>query len=785
MKSYLSLVPISAKVRKRQNRMTILCVIISIFLVTAIFSVADMMIRTQSDRMTGKNGSWHIELDGISQETALKIAERDDVVSIGAVTIFNPDGELPYRMDGKRVVLYGIDESYLTMNSTGAAEGRFPQGMGEIMLSSNAARVLQVAVGDTVTLRTPSGDWDFTVSGLGGVEESYYSGQYSLMDAYLPRTAFAALMEQNNVHNLQTSYYVQFTSASKAAKAIPELTAQHNLPENAVSENTGVMAIAGQSDSSAAKNVYSLAAVLFVLVLLAGVLMISGSMNSNLAQRTQFFGMMRCIGMSKQQIIRFVRLEALNWCKTAVPIGLILGVVTTWGLCAVLRFVVREEFSDIPLFGISIFGIACGIFVGLITVLIAANAPAKHAAKVSPITAVSGNADHGKTMHHCQYTGFGKIEALLGIGHAVSGKKNLFLMTGSFALSIILFLSFSIMVDFVDYLIPQSAAASDIDIASADGNTIPWELLTTIREMDGVKEVYGRRSVFDVSAKLNDDTNFSGTVDLISYDDFDLQCLKKDSALKRGSDLSKVFGDSNFVLATSDQDSTWKIGDTVQIGDETLTIAGLLKNDPFSENGLTNGKLTLITSDETFVRLTGEEGYSLVLIQTTGDVTDENVQAIQNSVDQTYSFRDKRDERTTGTYMAFVFCVYAFLAIIALVTVMNIVNSISMSVSARMKQYGAMRAVGMDERQMTKMIACEAFTYAVLGCVVGCAIGLPLSKSLYDFLIAGHFPSAVWQFPIISLGVILLFVSIAAIAAVYAPAKRIRNMSITATINEL
>ena len=36
------------------------------------------------------------------------------------------------------------------------------------------------------------------------------------------------------------------------------------------------------------------------------------------AQRTKFFGMMRCIGMSKKQIKRFVRLEALNWCKTAV-----------------------------------------------------------------------------------------------------------------------------------------------------------------------------------------------------------------------------------------------------------------------------------------------------------------------------------------------------------------------------------------------------------------------------------------------------------------------------------
>ena len=328
--------------------MTILCVIISIFLVTAIFSVADMMIRTQSDRMTGKNGSWHIELDGISQETALKIAERDDVVSIGAVTIFNPDGELPYRMDGKRVVLYGIDESYLTMNSTGAAEGRFPQGMGEIMLSSNAARVLQVAVGDTVTLRTPSGDWDFTVSGLGGVEESYYSGQYSLMDTYLPRTAFAALMEQNNVHNLQTSYYVQFTSASKAAKAIPELTAQHNLPENAVSENTGVMAIAGQSDSSAAKNVYSLADALF---------------------------------MSKSQIIRFVRLEALNWCKTAVPVGVLLGTLASWSICAALHYGIGGEFSTTPVFQISPVGLVSGIVVGIVTVLLGAGAPGRGAAR--------------------------------------------------------------------------------------------------------------------------------------------------------------------------------------------------------------------------------------------------------------------------------------------------------------------------------------------------------------------------------------------------------------------
>ncbi len=527
------------------------------------------------------------------------------------------------------------------------------------------------------------------------------------------------------------------------------------------------------------------AGILFLLILIAGVLMISGSMNSTVAQRIEFFGMLRCIGMSKQQIVCFVRLEALNWCKTAVPIGLVLGVITTWGLCAALRFLVGEEFSNIPLLGISIIGIVCGILVGIITVLLAANAPAKRASKVSPVAAVSGNSGSEKKVRHAVNTRFGRIEMILGINHAVSKKKNLILMIGSFALSIILFLSFSVFVDFVNYLMPQSVATSDIDITSNDGNTIPNDLLITIQEMNGVKEVYGRRSALDLPGSLNDDASLSNTVDLISYDDFDLQSLKKDGNLKKGSDLSKVYGNSSFVLATSDTDSRWKIGDTIHVQGETLTIAGLLKNDPFSDDGLTNGKITLISSSDTFVRLTGEENYALIMVQTTSGATDEDIRAIQTATGGTFNFQDMRDGHTSGTYTAFVFCVYAFLSIIALVTVLNIVNSISMSVSARMKQYGAMRAVGMDERQVTRMIVAEAVTYAMLGCIVGCIIGLPLSKQIYDSLITGHFPYAIWEFPVGSLSIILLFVSLAAVVAIYAPTKRMRSMSVIKAINEL
>lgn len=538
-------------------------------------------------------------------------------------------------------------------------------------------------------------------------------------------------------------------------------------------------------DSAMGQNILLIAGALFAMILIAGVLMISGSINSTVVQRTRSFGMMRCIGMSRRQLARFVRLEALNWCKSAIPIGILLGTVSTWILCAILRFIVREEFTTIPLFGISPIGIVSGILMGLVTVLLAARAPAKRAAKVSPIAAVSGNTERSNRARRAVRTRMFSIETSLGIHHAVSARKNLILMTGSFAFSIILFLSFSVLLDFVGYLLPQSASSSDIDIYREEGvNSIPCELVEAIREMDGVENAFGRRSVFDVPAQ-SEKEGLPQAVDLISFDDFDLNALKKDHMLKGGSSLSKVYGDSGCVLAVCDADTPLDTGDTIQVGDETLTVAGMLKYDIFSSDGLSHGRISLIASGETFVRLTGTTDYSLVSVQTTADATDEDVAAISAMLDETYVFRDLREQRTYGTYLAFVLCVYSFLAIIALVTVLNIMNSISMSVSARSRQYGAMRAVGMDGRQVTRMIAAETFTYALAGCVIGCIAGLAVGKLLYNILIEGRFVYAVWTLPVFRLLIVVTFVVAAAAAAIHAPSRRMRKMAVTETISEL
>lgn len=144
--------------------------------------------------------------------------------------------------------------------------------------------------------------------------------------------------------------------------------------------------------------------------------------------------------------------------------------------------------------------------------------------------------------------------------------------------------------------------------------------------MTGVKQVFGRKSSLAVSAQVN---AAASTIDRISYDDFDLDCLGKDKLLKKGSDLAKVYGDSQAVLAVWDGETPVAMGYQIQIGDETVEIAGLLKYNPFSEDGSTHGTVTFIVCGETFERLTGISDYSLVMIQTSSGATDEDVEAIR------------------------------------------------------------------------------------------------------------------------------------------------------------
>ena len=777
MKSYLSLIPISAKVRKRQNRMMILCIIISVLLVTTIFSAADMIIRGETVTMQAKHGSWHIQVNNISDEIAEEINNRPDVTAVGWSAVFNEDADQPYTIGERKATLYGTDETYLAQLADGMEEGTFPQSDQEVVLSSNAKLALDVQLGDPVTVQTPAGNVDFTISGFGSDDQEYYEGQTFLVAVYMTKDAFVSLMNENGVSDYAPACYVQFQSAAKAADAITEIQVQYTLPEGSIRENTAIMGLAGQSSNDSMQNIYGLAAILFIMVLLAGVLMISGSMNSQVAQRTKIFGMMRCLGASRKQVIRVVRLEALNWCKTAIPIGLIVGTVITWAVCALLRYGIGGEFAGTPVFALSPIGLISGAVVGLVTVLLAAQAPAKRAAKVSPMAAVSGNSETLPATRHTTRLLFGKVEWTLGVHHATASKKNWFLMTASFSLSIILFLCFSVGLDFARELVPSLRSwQPDVTLNGyANALLLEPDLLNEIQEIPHVEDAFGTAYLENVPATSSREG--IDHVNLMSYTDYLLDSAA-DSVVE--GDLSAIYGNNRQVMTISNKDNPLQVGDTIQIDGKEVTITCAVSD------GVYSSEYSVICSPETFEWLTGETNYSLVGIQLDADADDETIQQINNLVGSDVIFDDLRqgNQEDAATYLAAQFVLYSFLAIIAMITLFNIINSISMSVTARIKQYGAMRAVGMDGGQLARMITAESLTYAISGLVVGCVAGLLLSRYLHIMLLTRYFGTT-WSLPVPLLCIIFLFDFAAAFLAAYAPSKRIRNMAITETINEL
>lgn len=774
MKSYLSLVPISAKVHKRQNRLTLICIILSVFLVTAIFSMADIWTKMEGDAMISKHGNYHVILSGISESEAEQIAERDDVAVSAGLRVVNYDvANADYHIEDKNLILYEADQAYIADIRNYETEGSCPWNSMEVMLSADAKEGLGVQVGDRITIHTPVGDFDYTVSGFCDDDTEYNTvidGVCAYMNAGGFHRIFAAGFE-----DVEPVYYIRFDENTKLKKTVADIKEQYGLTDGNVEENKVTMGLAGASSNKTISDLYPLAAMMFLLILTAGVLMISSCLNSNVSQRIQFFGMMRCIGASKKQIIHFVRLEALNWCKSAVPMGCGLGIVVTWIMCIFLKNVVGGEFVGLS-FRFSILGIVCGAAVGVIAVLIAAHSPAKRAAGVSPIAAVSGNAETGKTITHGANTHLFKIETALGVHHAVSAKKNLILMTLSFAFMVILFFSFFAFLDFIRALLPSLGSFTPaVSIASADNrNSVARSLVDEIAEIPGVKEAFGNAFALDTPADIN---GVGSSVDLISYDDYMLNWSRKSQV---SGDISKVTDDSNYVLSIYNQGSSLDVGDKIMIGDTELEVACIV-----SEGIGGFGRPLVICSEGTFRRITGENNYMMLNVQFAKDATEETVNRIRDLAGD-YIFEDRREENSQSysSYWVFRIAAYGFLAIIALITVFNIMNSISMSVSARIKQYGAMRAVGMGVRQLTKMIASEAATYAVCGLFTGCVVGLYLHRFITVKLIIDHFGGH-WKIPLEPIAVIIPIAVLSCIAAVRTPARRIRDMAITDTINEL
>ena len=599
MKSYLGLVPQYEKVHRKNNRISVLCIVLSVLLVTAIFSMADMALRAQKNYFIKTNGEYHISLTDIDEQTAELVKARVDVSLCGWVYQGSAGS-----IGSKAVSFAGANEdTFSTLTEMDMESGSYPTQPDEALLNQSALEQLGLAVGDTVTVTVPDGSSrEYRITGvLADMGSLLKADVYGMV---LTEDGFRQIADENAQSG--TTFRVQFKDGVNIQEAMNEIKAQYGLSDNQVSENTALLGLMGQSENSTMQSLYIVAGFLVLLVLIAGAVMIAASFNTNVLERVQFYGLLRCLGASKAQVKHFVILQGLRQSMKGVPIGLVAGQIITWCACLLLKSISGERFSEIPLFQFSVSGLIAGAVIGFLIVLLASLSPAKKASTV--------------------------------------------------------------------------------------------------------------------------------------------------------------------VLHTTS-------------GDKQVTIAGILATSTASAVNGAGSSGYMICSEQTFTALVGDLGYTTIDVQFSSAGGDDTVSTIRSMIPSDSTVSDKRitnSESQSSYYTGAVF-IYGFLIIIALITVFNIFNSMNASVASRTRQYGIMRAIGMGVNQLYKMIAAEAFTYAILGCIVGCVLGLPLNRLMFQFLIADKWGTA-WQIPVGSLLLIVFLCLASAAVAIRRPIRQISRMAIVDTI---
>lgn len=780
MKHYLKLVPISAKIHRKQSKMTRICITLAVLLVAVMFGLADMYLQGVTRHEMEESGNWHYEFHSIDTQTASFISARPDVEIAGWHNTIS--SEAGYSIKEQTISISAQERKvFEDIFLNGITEGEYPDTPNEIAVSSSFKNTASVSLNETIALCKPDGNTtDYLIVGfLNDTETSRLITGNTPIVVMTPE-GLGTLAVNNAIEN----YVIQFSRLCNIPDIINDIKAGNNLSDEQITENIPLLSIQGQLEGKTGVNqIYQVAFILSVIVMLTCILMISSSLNSNVAERTEFFGMLRCLGATKRQIMRFVRLEGLYWCKTAIPIGIIFSVVIVivWILSAAMRVINPQWFSSMPILGISWISVIASILLGLLTVLLAARSPAKRAAKVSPLTAVSGNAGQTASFRKAANTTAFKIETALGIHHAKAKKKNYILMTGAFAVCITLFLTFSTLVDFMKNAFVPPIYTPELSIASETNTcSIFNELLEQIKQNDVVKRAYGRMFAYEVPAE-NNGKNYNAN--LISYEENQFRWAA--DSLIAGS-IETVMQQENQVLFVQTGNIDVQVGDNISLTinnrPQIVTVAGILSDSPLAR---VEGTETFFCSEATFTALTGETGYTIIDIQFENNASSEDVKAIESIFSNggvIFSDSLSQIQQQRNLYHTFAILVYGFLSIIVAITIFHIMNTISMGAATKMKEYGAMRAIGMSNRQLVKMIIAEAGTYAINGVIWGCIIGLPMHWIIYVSLITNIWRTA-WSVPFIPLILIIAIVLSASLLAVREPAKRLQRMSIVENIS--
>lgn len=798
MRNYLSLSSRYLKAHRKSTRLAILSVSISVALVVGMISLLGELTEFERQNILHTEGNYHILVRDTTERERTGIAQRADVKKSG-VMLELENGLIK----GKTCAMGAIDPSMGDNMNFHLLQGYFPVNQDEIMLEQWYAKQEGLKENDTVVIKLPQGaEKEFI---LKGIYMDWGETKASNTPIVLTSLSFA---QANNVKS--SSYFILFQDGVKIKQAEAEICQVFGIRGDRIARNEGLLALMLQSKNSRVLKYYIIGAGLFGLVLITAAVMIYNSMSISVLERLKHFGLLRCIGTSKSQIVKLVRREAVVIAIKAMPFGILAGIFMTFLCLAVLKIFNPAMYEDISLFQLNLPGIAAGIVLGFATVLIACINPARRASRISPVCALTGDIPEisKRSTSRGILSRIFPIELTMGLKNACKSKKTLFLMSGSVGLSIVLFLLFQALIN-PDLLgtRPVQRYTADMKITSVTG--IPKNICEKLVTLEGVEGVNGRMSTF-VNASIKEDaldpayrnslTDSIETDDLgyttnaeqswlVSYDDNQLKWAK--SYLSFGTTdpqilnaknglivVNKVEGENGLTKTTS-----FALGDKVKIKTETgireMEIVGIADSLPYSTDKTV--MTIFVTTEDVFRSLSSDIAYKEMdvhLKKGNQDTAASQIHALSSEDIQVGDLRQLNIKRNNAYVTVTVF-IYGFVTVIALISILNIINTMNASVVAKRKMFGVMRAVGMTGDQLMRLVVTESLTFCMVGCLIGTIAGVYLRRRLELFVQVSYhvpLPQIVASFAVCI---------VASLLAVIAPVRRIQADEITETISML
>jgi putative ABC transport system permease protein len=272
-----------------------------------------------------------------------------------------------------------------------------------------------------------------------------------------------------------------------------------------------------------------------------------------------------------------------------------------------------------------------------------------------------------------------------------------------------------------------------------------------------------------------DDTTVAGIDPLTAS-----EVLKYD--WKEGSDATPSQLGRTGAIVTEDfaEERDLAVGQTVEVlsptGDQLRLQVRAVESPP-EFDPLSLGDITI--SQDAFDAAFATERNTFTFLKVDGGTNEEAERAIEQRIagfpDVELKTQAEYKKETEEEITDFLALLYVLLALSVIVSLFGIVNTLVLSVFERTRELGMLRAVGMTRRQVRRMIRHESIITALIGSVLGMAVGVFLAflvtRALED-------EGVVWSFPVGSLLAFTIIAIVAGMLAAILPARRAARLNV-------